>query len=144
MGELQRTIGWLDLKFYFWWWRQYYWNEPNFLKHKKKPFKSCSGYHVPVSRAVVTWTWSYKISFNLNLIFAGIHSLKWGYISCRWQYWSWMMASCIFHFSKVVSIKENKKFFNWDECCHLVMCLHLMERNGFKIVTWLEAAKQNA
>ena len=32
-----------------------------------------------------------------------------------------------FQYTDIVLNKEKKTFFIWDENCHLVMCLHLME-----------------
>ena len=37
------------------------------------------------------------------------------------------------HFSvlkNIFSNSKNKTFFIWDHCCHLMLCLHLMEPNS--------------
>ena len=47
-----------------------------------------------------------------------------GPISCRWQHWSRMMASCSFH-----SLEITVQIRIWDRCCHLTLCLHLIELN---------------
>ena len=50
-------------------------------------------------------------------------------ISCRWRYWSLLIACCIFIKSKIVSIFQKKTFFIRYEHCHPTSCLHLMVIN---------------
>ena len=52
---------------------------------------------------------------------------QWGSISCRWCYWSRIIACCICHQAKLVVIKSYTTFFARDKCCHLMLYLHLMD-----------------
>ena len=48
-------------------------------------------------------------------------------IRCRSHYWSLMIAYWICDPSKILSVLQNAIFFLWGRCCHLSMCLNLME-----------------
>ena len=54
----------------------------------------------------------------------GNDTLLW--ISCRWRYWSHMLAWCIFHHRKW-SVFWCITTFIWYKCCHLILCLRLIE-----------------
>ena len=48
-----------------------------------------------------------------------------------------MLACCVFDASKILSVLQNVTDFIWDRWRHLMMCLHLMEPHGLRIVRQL-------
>ena len=61
---------------------------------------------------------------------------EWGFISCRWRYWSWIIARSVCHNSNIVFMKQNKRVFIQDKCYHLMLCLQLIkpECTFFKVI----------
>ena len=49
------------------------------------------------------------------------------YMSCRWRYWSRMLACCVLLYSRKYFINDSETFFIRDKYCPLTVCLHLME-----------------
>jgi len=49
-----------------------------------------------------------------------------GFISCRWRHLSRMSASSPFP----ISLQSNATFLIYEKCCHLGLCLHMIEPNS--------------
>ena len=78
---------------------------------------------------------------NANGCFYQKSSNLWGSIRCRWRYWFWMIACCVFDALKI-SVLQNMTFSTWNRWCHLTICIHLREPHRLNIFSSITIGKE--